>query len=159
MQKKTMREVYEEQNKKSVIEKEGYPGKKLGDFEECPEFPRDLTQESYKILGRLHSRYTAFLAFINERIARKKYYVDQLRMRKIRQRAAIVFRSGGTKLKQLSAVQQDTVYLNLAGSLLNKRAEMVALQNIMWSLKSYIDAIKFEVDRRNKGYRANVEDT
>lgn len=119
-----------------------------GDFPQCAPFPEDLTVVSYKKLGKLFSNYTAFFAFINERLAECKFEVAKLKIQRRRRRAVIVFSSGGIRMQKAAAVQKDPEYFSLTTKMLKASTNLNAYQSIMWTLKDYLRAIEYETGRR-----------
>jgi hypothetical protein len=157
VKKKTLMEVYRAQQEKEHAGAE-YKVPLRKDFPQCPEFPADLTQEGYKSLGKLYSRYTAFLAYVNERIAEEKFNAARRKIQMRRCKSRIIFGSGGIKMQKLAAVHRDPEYANLTNESLTGDATLNAYSSMMWTLKDFMKAIEFETTRRAAGYRANVSE-
>lgn len=154
--KKTMMDAYKEVTEpESKILKTEFP---RPEPMKIPPFPPDLTIVSYTKLGRLRSKYCAVLAYINEVIAQSKFEVSKHRINCNRIRSGVVFATRGQKIQKLAAVQQDPSYRKAIRNHLVAKAKLDLYKNIMWSVKEYIRSVEFEVDRRHKGYRANIED-
>jgi len=155
-EKHKLRKHYERLNEAKAEKQLGsYNAPRRADFSDCPEFPVNLTVVSYKKLGKLYSNYTAFLAFLNEKIAEAKFEVGKLTIRRRRRRAAIVFSSGGIKMQKAAAVQKDPEFVELTSELLSETTTLNAYHSIMWTIKDYLKAIDYETNRRAQAGRAD----
>ena len=125
---------------------------KIQDWELINDFPHDLTAKSLKELGQLHSKYSAYLAFVNEQLAsstftwkKRKLELSNLRSRKIFTTTAPF------KAKVFAKVNCDAVVMDIREVVLQAEAVVSVWRSILWSLKGYMNAIEFEVPRR--GFR------
>ncbi len=124
----------------------------------CPEFPEDLTKVSIRKLGRLYSKYSSFLAYVNEMLGQRKFQVQRLKIMKRRRRAEVIFTSRGIKMRQVAEVIRDAGYQSVENDYFKAQAELTAWQSTLWTIQGYIRAIEFEEERRGKGYKANTQD-
>lgn len=127
----------------------------LFNMEDCLPFPTDLTIESYTELGRLFTNYTAFLAYMNERIAVLKLQKQQLKTGQRRRKALVIFGAKGIKMQKIAAVWRDPEFNAFQNKLQEVEVDLVAYYNMMWTLKEYLRAVEFERDRRGMKIRAD----
>ena len=123
-----------------------------------PDFPTDLTVVSYKELGKLHSSYASFMAFLNEKIAETRNQLAFAKVKTRKLRANIIFTSRGIKMQKAAAVYRDLNFNNSLNKLTDLNAMLVSYNAIMWSIKDYMKAVVFERDRRMYASQANSQD-
>lgn len=155
--KKTMRELMDD-DKSARGNDVAVLLPRLGDYEDCPAFPDDLTLMSSRELGTLYSTYIGFLAYLTEVLASHKYEYDLRKSSSKQQRAAVAYSSRGIKLQKWASV-----YCNLdvqAGlkRLAHAKALVTAYSGMLWTLKDFLRGLEFERDRRTQASRTGEMD-
>ena len=113
------------------------------------EFPEDLTRVTTRRLGELNSKYTAYLVFINEKMAESKFDLRRKRLELSNARSRLVFITRGPfKAKVFAAVNCNEKVQRLREDQLGLSAVLSVWNSILWSVKGFINAIEFEVERR-----------
>ena len=122
-----------------------------------PAFPSNLTRCGYRELGELHSEYMAHCAFINEEVARLKFQEKLAKLKLKRLLAQKLFAATGSfKAKQFAKVNVDIEVQNMRQEVLMTQARTSVVYSLLWTVKGYVGAIKFEVERRRSGVQEDI---
>lgn len=112
-------------------------------------FPADISIEGYKRLGRLYSFYTSYLAYVNAKLAFLSWNLRKSKMALRFERSKLLFMARGSfKAKQFAQVNTNEGVISMSDDILRQEAKVSMMKSFMWSIKGYLRAIDFEINRR-----------
>lgn len=124
------------------------PAEKPTKTPELPAFPPLTGLSSYE-LGEYFHNYTSYLGYINQMMAEAKFQEKNVRLRLKRLRArALMEAKGAFKAKHFAQVRCRKDVQELENELLVAQGITGGWNQVFWTVKGYMDAAKFEMERR-----------
>ena len=136
------------------IPRYGYFRRKLGvqkvfrhdEFQELPDILSNLP--SYQ-LSDLFVEYTSWLTYASQRLFEHSWERKRTKAEYFTLKAQKLFlASGRYKDKEKASVMRDPEIIDLRKMLLEQEAYISNLKSLIWRIRNYLDAIRFERDRR-----------
>lgn len=117
--------------------------------DEFPDLPPSLSNLPSFKLSDLFVEYTSWLSYVSQRMYEHTWELRKLRVEYQTLKANKLFTASGRyKDKEKAAVLRDPEIVDMRRALLEREAYVSCLKGLLWRIKNYLYAIRFEKDRR-----------
>lgn len=117
--------------------------------DEFPDLPPSLSNLPSFKLSDLFVEYTSWLSYVSQRMYEHTWELRKSKAEYQTVKANKLFvASGRYKDKEKASVMRDPEIVELRKKLLEREAYVSCLKGLLWRIKNYLYAIRFEKDRR-----------